>query len=223
MASKEILKNLQNKFEDLSDIKIAFKKANNKIADFQKKKELFKNREENNYTFGATVIAVAIIKKNKLFYGVLDDCSISIFNYNLQNRLKLTPHVENSAKYLFSKYSEDDLNRRKFWRKNIRNHKIKFGNKIYGYGVLDGLGNYEPFLQTGEVELKKDDLVCVYSDGFIKPLQDKKFVKKVYPHTKNIVEGVYNSLKSEDLIKYITEYMKINNYCKEKSCYFIKE
>ncbi len=154
------MKNLKNS-QNPEDIKSSFKKTNKKIAEFQKNRELYKNREKNNYTFGATVIAAAIIKDNKLFYGVLDDCSIAVFGKDGVDRLKLIPYVENSAKYLFSKYDWDDMKGRKFWRKNIRNHQIKVSNKIYGYGVLDGHGDFEPFLQTGEIEIKKGDFVAL--------------------------------------------------------------
>lgn len=207
MASETILKSQNSGFK----IKESFREAHEVIKEFQKKRELYQNRESNNYNFGAAVIAAAIIKDDKLFYGVLDDCSIAVFGRDGIDRLKLIPYVEKSSKYLFSQYSWDNLLGRKFWRKNIRNHQIKVGNKTYGYGVLDGHGNYEPFLQTGKVELKKGDLICVYSDGFIKPLQDKEFIKKVRQ-----MDG------SPQDLEFISHYLRKNDINKEKSCYFIK-
>jgi serine/threonine protein phosphatase PrpC len=212
MAGEEILSSLKERFESPEDIKDTFQRANQKIAEFQNNRELYKNREENNYTFGATVIAAAIMKNDKLFYGVLDDCSIAVFGNDGVDRLKLIPYVDNSAKYLLEKYSWDNLEGRKFWRKNIRNHQIKVGSNTYGYGVLDGLGDYEPFLQTGEIELKEKDLICVYSDGFIKPLEDKEFITRVRKMT--------SSMKDYE---YIAQYLRDKGVNKEKSCYFVKE
>lgn len=207
MASESIFESLNSKI----GVEESFRYANKQIKKFQKNRELYKNREKNNYTFGATVIAAAIFKNNKIYYGVLDDCSIAVFDRNFNDRLKLIPYVENSTKYLFQKYHWQDPEGRKFWRKNIRNHQIKVGSKIYGYGVLDGHGNYQPFLQTGEIELKSDDLICIYSDGFIKPLSDNKFMAKI--------EKIRNK---EEARKYISIYSCQHGLIKEKTCYFIK-
>jgi serine/threonine protein phosphatase PrpC len=211
MAAEGILNYLKNNFNNLDDIKKAFLTANQKIVAFQKKSNLYKNRESNNYTFGATVIAAATVKDDKLYYGVLDDCFVSVFGNDGVDYLRLIPYVEKSAKYLFSQYNWDDLKGRKFWRKNIRNHQIKVGNKSYGYGALDGHGNYEPFLQIGEIELKKGDFICIYSDGFIKPLEDKEFVAKI-----RRMNGSLNDLE------FIAGYLREKRINKEKSCYFIK-
>jgi len=56
---------------------------------------------------------------------------------------------------------------------DIKNHKIVVDGKEYGYGIIDGREGFEQYLQLGEADLNKGDLVCVYTDGFIKMLQNK--------------------------------------------------
>jgi hypothetical protein len=59
----------------------------------------------------------------------------------------------------------------------LRNSKYINNGQVYGYGALDGREGFLDYLQLGEARLKIGDLVCLYTDGFIKLIQDRVFVQ----------------------------------------------
>ena len=208
---ESVVKDIQDKPYSTDSIKDAYKMANKKVCDFNVASEIYKNRKMNGYTIGAATTATIWIRDLKLLYGVLDDCFISVFSDDLVDHPILKSYVEISAKYLDSKFDWEQIETRRHWREDIRNHSVTVDGKEYGYGVIDGREGYEQFLQLGEVDLKKGDLVCIYTDGFIKLMQDMDFVKtlKEQPFT-------------ADTYKFISDTTSKKGYYKEKTGYFIK-
>jgi len=100
---------------------------------------------------------------------------------------------------------------RKLWRKEIRNNTYIHDGNEYGYGVIDGREGFMKYLQLGKVALKPNDLMCVYTDGFIKLLQDLDFVK-----------GLREQSFSAQTYEYIKGYAEKHDAYKEKTAYFIK-
>jgi len=207
----EVVEYLEKKDFSEETIKKTYEAANKKVLSFNKKSSLYKNRENNGYTIGAATSSMVWIKDSKLLYGVLDDCFISIFSADLVDHPMLPSYVEQSAKYVDGNFDWGKIETRKYWRKDIRNHKIVVDGKEYGYGVIDGRKGFEQFLQLGEVQLKKGDLICVYTDGFIKLLQNLDFIKKLK-----------NNDFTAETFELISNTAKEMGVQEEKTCYFIK-
>lgn len=208
---EDVVKNLKVKSYSTESIKEAYLKANEKVQTFNESSELYKNRKNNGFTIGAATTAAVWIKDYNLLYGVLDDCFISVFSEDLVDHPILKSYVEISAKYLDSHFKWEETETKRHWREDVRNHKITFEGKEYGYGVIDGREGFEQFLQLGEVNLKEGDLVCVYTDGFIKLIQNKDFIKtlKENPFTLETYKYIYDMANKLGCLK-------------EKTCYFIK-
>ena len=202
---------LSSKHPSLENIKLAYLEANKQVQNFNQTRPLYQERENNGYTIGAATTATIWISGNKVLFGVLDDCFISIFSDDYKDHPILKSYVEQSAKILDANYDWSKPETRKLWRKEIRNHVYIHEGKKYGYGAIDGRQGFEKYLQLGEVNLKPNDLICIYTDGFIKLIQDLDFVK-----------GLREQAFTAQTYEYIKEYAeKLNSY-KEKTAFFIK-
>jgi len=208
---EEILNNLIKTGDTVDDIKNAIQKASKKVKNFNNSSELFINRENNGFTIGAAVFAVIIIRKGKLLYAVLDDCYVSIFSDDMVGHPTLLSFVDKSAKHFDANYDWSNPEHRKVWRKNYRNNELEFNGEKYGYGAIDGRSGFDPYIQYGEEKLKNGDLVCLYTDGFIKIIGDIGLIK-----------GIKNSNFSMETLDMISKYTKNKCLTKEKTCYFIK-
>ncbi len=206
-----VVENLNEKNHSIDSLKDAYKLANQKVLEFNLSSDLYKDRKINGFTIGAATTSAVWIKDYKLIYGVLDDCFVSVFNKNLEMYPKLEKYVEISAEYLDKNFDWSDIETRRHWREDIRNHVIKVGDKEYGYGVIDGRDGFDKFLQLGEIDLEKGDLVCVYSDGFINLINNKNFIKEI--KDQEFTNNTY---------KYISKMSSDLKQEKEKTCYFIK-
>ncbi|OGC51689.1 hypothetical protein A2982_03390 [candidate division WWE3 bacterium RIFCSPLOWO2_01_FULL_39_13] len=202
---------LKNTEKELSDIKRAVKIINQKVMKFNRSSELYKNRENNAFTIGAVVFALIIIKKDKLIYYVLDDSFFSIFSDDLVDHPTLKSYVNISAEYYKAHYDWTKPEERKAWRKDYRNNSFEIDGQTLGYGAIDGREGFDKFVQCGEESLKSNDLICLYTDGFIPAMKDTRFVKEI--------KNSEFSIESSD---FISKYTKRNKMHKEKTCYFIK-
>jgi serine/threonine protein phosphatase PrpC len=207
----EIVNLLIDKNPSIDSIKNAYYEANKKVSEFNVKSRLYADRENNGYSIGAATSAAIIINGNKLLYGVLDDCLISVFSDDYTDHPILTSYVDRSAKYLDSNFDWSKSETRKLWRKEIRNNIYTHEGKEYGYGAIDGREGFVKYLQLGEVELKPHDLICVYTDGFIKMIQNIEFVK-----------GLREQTLSANTYEYINKWADKLDAHKEKTAYFIK-
>jgi len=206
-----IITELTDTDKELGDLKKALWLANDKVRIYNEHTDLYRNRENNGYTIGAAVLSVIIIKENRLLYAVLDDCFFSIFSNDLVDHPILKSYVENSAKYYNAHYDWSRPDDRKVWRKEFRNNTQMIDNKPLGYGAIDGRLGFERFVQYGEEEISNGDLICLYTDGFIKIMKDINFIK-------SIKENEFTM----DTLTQISNYTKDKNITKEKTCYFIK-
>lgn len=206
-----ISKELENSNKQLDDIKKAVKKANIEVKRFNESSELYAQRDSNGYTIGAAVFAVIVIKKNRLLYGVLDDCYFSIFSDDLVDHPTLKSYVDKSVKHFDANYNWSKPEDRKVWRKEYRNNEIVVQGGKLGYGAIDGREGFEQYVQYGEEILRQNDLICVYTDGFIKIMRDSEFIK-----------SVKNDIFTMDTIEFISKYTRDKDIKKEKTCYFIK-
>jgi hypothetical protein len=208
---REINEYLSDHPQTATEIKNAFTQANSAVERFNINRPLYQNRESNAYNIGAATVALACIMKGKLIYGVLDDCFISVFSDDLIDKPTLRGYVQESAALLDENFDWSTKETRKLWRKNIRNNVYPYKGRSYGYGALDGRSGYEKYLQIGQVKLKDGDLICVYTDGFMKLLKIPEFVS----HIKNCEFD-------PAMYKYINSISQHHGVNKEKTCYLIK-
>jgi len=195
----------------LQDMRDAFVAANTEVAIVNKKSSRYMNRELNGYNIGAATVAAIVIDGTRLLYGVLDDCYVSVFGSEYIDHPILNSYVDKSAKYLDTHFDWANIETRKLWRKEFRNSKYIANGQVYGYGALDGREGFLDYLQLGEVRLSKGDLVCVYTDGFIKLVQDRKFIQELR-------ENPFSS----ETHKFITRKALELQAQKEKTGYFIQ-
>ena len=207
----ELVKFLEKKDPSLELILDAYLSANKKVLEFNKTSPRYTNRENNGYSIGAATCALVCISGEKLLYGVLDDCYISIFSDDYVDHPILKDYVADSAKFLNANYDWSKPESRKFWRKELRNHTFVKDGVSYGYGVIDGRPGFDKYLQLGEVDLKPNDLICVYSDGFIPLIREIDLI--TYLREKPFTGETF------DLIK---DFSNKLNITKEKTAYFIK-
>lgn len=105
IATKSLIEYcLSRKVISNNDIKKAFFYSNSNIRSFNLNSELWKNREKSAYDFGACVASLAVFENDKLEYGILDDCRISVFGNDLKNRIDVNNYVEITAKYFKVNY-----------------------------------------------------------------------------------------------------------------------
>ena len=211
IVCNEVVKFLEGNEFTVDSINLAYLESNKKVAEYNLHSPLYAERKNNGFTIGAVATSVVWIKENKLLYGVLDDCFISVFGEDLVDHPVLKSYVEMSAKYIDGNFDWGKIETRRHWREDIRNHKVVVEGKEYGYGVIDGREGFDQYLQTGEVALNRDDLVCVYTDGFIKMLQNKEFVK-------DLKEKPFTA----ETYKFISDTATKLGQFKEKTGYFIK-
>ncbi|MEN9388983.1 MAG: hypothetical protein RLY61_67 [Candidatus Parcubacteria bacterium] len=211
IVCKSLVDELSKSKLSLTAMQDAFISANLKVRAFNAKSNRYKKRETNGYDIGAATVAVIAITGNTLLYGVLDDCYISVFGSDYIDHPILRSYVDSSAHFLDHIYDWSDLQTRKLWRKELRNNQYVVNGTSYGYGALDGREGFLPYLQLGEVELRSGDLVCVYTDGFIKLIQQKDFIQVL--REKLFTESTY------DFIQQSAQTLHLH---KEKTGYFIQ-
>lgn|GEM_PF-2489117 len=211
IVCEEVIDGLVDLKPTLELMKRAYLRADGMVCAFNYDRPLYLNREKNAYNYGATTGATIVVEENHLFYAVVDDCFFSIYGEDGVDGVKLNHFVENSSQMYDEHFDWTKADDRKIWRKEIRNHTFKYKGKTYGYGAIDGDGNFKKFLQVGTAKLNLGDLVCLYTDGFIPLLKQVDFIKHIKSHD--------FSSKTYD---YIMKYAQKLDVTKEKTCYFIK-
>ncbi len=206
-----LVTSLNKACRSLEDMGDAFIAANSEVARINEQNSRYMNRELNGYDIGAATVAAIVIDGTRLLYGVLDDCYVSVFGKDYIDHPILKSYVDRSANYLDAHFDWANIETRKLWRKEFRNSKYIANGQMYGYGALDGREGFLDYLQLGEVKLNKGDLVCVYTDGFIKLVQDREFIQ-------GLREGTFSPETHEFINK---RALDIQAH-KEKTGYFIQ-
>jgi len=188
----QFVRSLKNKKVNIKKIRRAFIQANNSIAELNKK-----NIKKVDYLvndFLSCVASGGVIKGNKLYWGAICDCGIIIYSKNGKVKFRtpnwMKPFKEYENKYIRKKNFDWVLSEyRKIIRSEYRNNTKKIvNNKCVSYGVLTGEKEAEYFMNFGEINLTKGDLVVFYSDGFEATVKHNKFFDVIYDFSKSIVD-----------------------------------
>ncbi len=158
---------------------------------------------QNDY-YGAVASCINI-ENNILNYAYICDCGVIVYD-NLGN---IKFQTDNDKEI----YSDPFINNigiswnlpeaRVIVRRDYRNNLNNIQNgKCVSYGAITGEEEAIQFIQHGQLFLEKNDLILLYSDGFINFLHDKEFIKLLLNFKQEMIENYIETKSQEDYEKY---------------------
>ena len=130
------------------------------------------------------VAAAAVIKDDKLFWGVIGDCEVVVFSNSGQVKLKSPNSMEafdRAVEVQSIKFDWAKPQGRKKVRSQFRNNPDQIINgECTSYGAITGESSAEKFIYTGEFQLENGDLVLLYTDGFAPTIFHQEFFGTCY-------------------------------------------
>ena len=168
---------------------------------------------QNDY-YGAVAASIQI-KDNILEYAYICDCGIIVYDNNGNIKFQTKDDKE--------LYSDPYINKinipwnlpeaRVIVRRDFRNNPNNIQNGIcVSYEAITGEKNAEQFIRTGQITLKQNNIIAIYSDGFVNFLKDTTFINEILHFNKEKLEDYVNKKSLEDY----------NLYGKEKTLVLIK-
>lgn len=187
--------------------------CNNAVKKLNKK--YIKQFDYLQHDYYGAVAASIQIKDNILEYAYICDCGIIVYDKNGNIKFQTKDDKE--------LYSDPYINKinipwnlpeaRVIVRRDFRNNPNNIQNGIcVSYGAITGEKNAEQFIRTGQITLEKNDIIAVYSDGFVNFLKDTTFINEILHFNKEKLEEYVNKKSLEDY----------NLYGKEKTLVLIK-
>ena len=211
LAAKDICSTFS---KNSGTLKERLKDCNNNVKKLNEKYIKKCDYLQNDY-FGA-VAACIKIENDILYYAYICDCGVIV--YDSLGKVKFQTKND---KLLYSdpyinkigipwNLPESRLIVRRDYRNNLNN--IVDG-KCVSYGALTGEDSALEFIKSGEIKLSENDLIVLYSDGFINFLQDEEFKKQII------------SFNKDDFEKYINykSFQNYDKYGKEKTIILLKK
>lgn len=159
----------------LETIKKAFIRANQAIGKTNRRYNHYKrNSNFLDFDLFCTTGTVAVILKNKLYWGSIADSFVAVFSKNGKLKFR-SPDGWRHMKFPkdFKGWSWQE--QRTHVRKYLRNGIIR--DKKIGYGVLNGEAKAMKYLDSGVVQLNTGDLIVVGTDGYEHNIKVKSFIK----------------------------------------------
>lgn len=158
---------------------------------------------ENDY-YGA-VASCMRIENNILDYAYICDCGLIV--YDKDGNIKFQTEDDKEL------YSDPYINQlgipwnlpearvivRRDYRNNLNNIK---DSKRVSYGALTGEESAIEFIRYGKLELLKDDIIVLYSDGFTKFLHEKDFISQLLNFDEEKFENYVDAKSVSDYDKY---------------------
>lgn len=184
---KALLKAAEDKYESFteSDIKEIFKLGNKSVEKYNQEHGRTKEMVDfwNNDFYAATA-AFAIIKDNIVYWGSVCDSYVAHFHgKNLSFR---SPDCNAKTEAETSPFAEDssDQKAKAKYTWSIKRNGINDAGKLVGYGVVTGEEAANRYLNFGKFEVKQDDLIAIFTDGFEDYIHLPKFISifKDWPH-----------------------------------------
>lgn len=171
---------LKDRRLSLKAVKEAFQRGNESVKNLNSKNLKEVDYLVNDY-FGC-VAAGGGIEDKKLYWGVIADCGIAVFNKEGKVKFQTLNDVKPFEGYV--KRKKIDWKKpanRKLIRSEYRNKPNKTaGGKSISYGALTGEKEAEFFMKFGKIELTKGDMVVFYTDGFEEIIKQSDFFSKIY-------------------------------------------
>lgn len=178
---KSFIKYLKKSKISEKSIKKAFEFSNKQIKSLNKKKNPNPDYLEND--FWACVSSGGIIdtKNNRLYYGFIADCGVSIFNSNGKLKFRTKNEgpgskgsIDKDVKRKYNASFREERGRaiiRSFYRNNPK-------NKL-SYGALTGENLAMSYIKTNSVQFNENDFIIFYTDGFETIIFSKDFSNRL--------------------------------------------
>lgn len=201
-------------FKDFKgDLKEQLIFANNKIKELNNKFIPQCDYLQNDY-YGS-VASCVYIDNSILYYAYICDCGVIV--YNKSGEIKFQTEDDKEI------YSDPYIRKvgipwhlpeaRIIVRKDYRNNPQNIQNgKCVSYGALTGEEEAVNFIRDGSIKLTDGDIVIIYSDGFVKFLQNEDFINNILNFDKEKFESYVEDLSEKDY----------NCYGKEKTLVILK-
>jgi serine/threonine protein phosphatase PrpC len=204
-------------FDDLEYfLRFYFSLANKKIFEFNLKR--LKNEKINfwNVDYAHISALLALIKGNKIFYGLIGENSVLVINK--KGKIK---HQSKKIDWFYKNYPFKDFIKKldSLRKKEFRNYydmerlgRKYFRNKLdanyipYGYGVLTGEKDALIYVIYDKVDLEKEDIVLLFTDGFLSYLDEPEFKKIILSKDKNLIEKFLEEKRNINPIKFGSEF-----------------
>jgi hypothetical protein len=205
----------ENKYEDFEEesasrrIKEIFEAGNKAVAEYNNSQVLTKDKI--NYwdkdLFSATT-SFLLIKDKKMYWFSLCDSGVKLFDSKGKQSFFSPGCWDICRKFLPENWtSMKEKEKIIMLHRDFRN-KIGEDGRLIGYGVVTGEESAALYFNAGTIDLKKGDLVFVYTDGFENYFDLKEFINifKLWPNNLEIKLGAFVFKKSkEEPAKYGSE------------------
>jgi serine/threonine protein phosphatase PrpC len=196
------------------DIKEAFVYANEKIKALNSK--YIKECDYLTNDFYGCVASGVVFENGKMFWGVITDCAIAVYDKNFKIKFKTPNYMTDFSNYSIPEIVEKKLD----WIKDpecrqiVRRDYRNASDKIASYGALTGEETALSYIHTGEVDIDSGDYIFLYSDGFENLMNDDIFIQYL----------LLNFEDDEKIIGYAQRFAKedYNKYGKERTLIKIK-
>jgi len=184
-----------------NSIKEAFDFSDKKIKELNIRYGIDKKLNYIEYDWFDTVGVAGIILKNKIYYGYVGDCGLAIFDENNKLKFQTKDEVAPAVKRFREMYKNwKDFPQEKrtlIIHRDFRNNPDK-----KGYGSFTGEEGVQDYYKLGIKELKNNDLIVFYSDGFCELLKDKNFVKILKEKNRKKLDNFILQKAKENVQKY---------------------
>lgn len=131
------------------------------------------------------VAAGAVIKGKTLYWGVIGDCGIAVYDKRGRRKLRSPNSMETFERHVASGdivFKWETMEGRRLVREGYRNNPdAKIRGICVSYGALTGERKAEPFIHVGSCGLSGGDVVILYTDGFAPHVGRKEF-SRIFNH-----------------------------------------
>lgn len=192
-------------FEE-KDLKEVFEHGNYAVLEYN----IFQNRTKNTINhfdidFFSTTASFVLIKNKKVYWWSLCDAGLALFNKKGDKLFKSPDGWQHFPK----DWKEGKNNKEKIITRH-RDYRNTIGEdgKLSGYGVADGEETAVYYLNSGVLDVKKGDIVFVYTDGFENYISLPIFIElfKVWPEDlDDWLNRIISEKSKEDLHKFGAE------------------
>ena len=187
-AAEIFCKSIIEFLEKKQNIKEAFDFANKKIKELNIKYGIDKKMDYMTHDWFDTVGTAGFIAGSKLYFGVVGDCGLAIFDKNNNKKFQTKEDVSQAVRKMKSIYKD--------WNKLSKNERSLIMHKDFrnnpnkkGYGSFTGEDGVENYYKIGVKNLKEGDMAVFYSDGFFELLEDKNFIRILRGQNREELDG----------------------------------
>lgn len=229
---ENIVDKLEQYHPEISKEKLqkAYKEVNQEIRSKNEKLlQLDSSHPDFSWKAFSATTAVGIIIENKLLYGFVHDCLVSVIGSDNSVQLKTVPARDRNGKpdepAKLKREKEKTANKKEF-RKKIRNNpEFINGDFAYSHRVINGQPGALAYLETGAVDLEDSDTIAICSDGFEPYFELSEFREILIETTgqEKLFEKLSNlttNLLQENIT--VDDYSVIKKYGSERTLVLIK-